>query len=151
VKEGGVVRPIGWNLAILATVAVALGSSTASSQDGAPGDGARSAIEGLRARDVDARRAAANRVRLSGRDLQREALPVLIDLLMKEKDGQVRLAVLDAVTSLGPERRPPSPRSSIPCGPIMAASGWRSRTRIIGLPWRWRPSAGPPWRVSAAS
>jgi HEAT repeat protein len=30
-------------------------------------------------------------------------LPVLIDALMNEKDGQVRLAALDAVTSLGPD------------------------------------------------
>ena len=37
-------------------------------QDGPPADRARSAVEGLRAKDVDARRAAANRVRLAGRD-----------------------------------------------------------------------------------
>ena len=96
----------GWNRAILAVVVVTLCSSTAptaSSQDGPPADRARSAVEGLRAKDVDVRRAAANQVRLSGRDLQREVLPVMIDLLMREKDGQVRLAVLDAITSLGPD------------------------------------------------
>ena len=93
----------GWNRAILAVAVVALGSSSASSQDGPPADRSGSAVEGLRAKDVNVRRDAANRVRLSGRDLQREALPVMIDLLMKEKDGQVRLAVFDAVTSLGPD------------------------------------------------
>ncbi len=40
---------------------------------------------------------------MADRTVQREALPVMIDLLKKEKDGQVRLAVLDAVTALGPE------------------------------------------------
>ncbi len=46
---------------------------------------------------------------MSGRDVQRNALPVLIDLLMKEKDGQVRLAVLDTVTALGPDAAPAVP------------------------------------------
>ena len=40
---------------------------------------------------------------LSDRNVQREALPVLIDRLTKEKDGQVRLAVLDTLTALGPD------------------------------------------------
>ena len=58
---------------------------------------------------MQARRAAAAGVRLSDRSVQRDALPVLIDLLMKEKDGQVRLAVLDAVTALGPDAAPAVP------------------------------------------
>ena len=33
----------------------------------------------------------------------------MIDRLMKEKDGQVRLAVLDAVTALGPDAAPAVP------------------------------------------
>jgi len=99
------VRLPGRDRAVLAVVVVALCSSTArtaSSREGTLADRARSAVEGLRATDVDVRRTAANQLRLSGRDLQREALPVLIDLLIREKDGQVRLAVLDAITSLGP-------------------------------------------------
>jgi HEAT repeat protein len=85
-------------------LAAVLCSSTASAATprGGPGtDGAGSAIEGLRAKDVAVRRDAANRIRTSDRNLQREALPVMIELVMKEKDGQVRLAVLDAITSLG--------------------------------------------------
>jgi HEAT repeat protein len=62
---------------------------------------AESLIEDLRAKKVEVRREAAAKVRLSDRDAQRKALPVLIDLLMKEKDGQVRLTVLDTVTALG--------------------------------------------------
>ena len=46
---------------------------------------------------------------MADRDVQRKALPVMIDLLMKEKDGQVRLAVLDAVTALGPDAAPAVP------------------------------------------
>ncbi|MFO0891660.1 MAG: HEAT repeat domain-containing protein [Isosphaeraceae bacterium] len=57
----------------------------------------------LKAKDLDVRRGAANRIRNSGREVQRDALPALIDVLMKEKDGQVRLAALDAVASLGPD------------------------------------------------
>ncbi len=64
------------------------------------------AIEDLRSDDVDIRRASANTVRASSRDARRKALPVLIDLLMKEKDGQVRLAVLDAITALGHDAEP---------------------------------------------
>jgi HEAT repeat protein len=60
-------------------------------------------IEGLREKSVEARRSAIALVRNSDKNTRRQALPVLIDLLMKEKDGQVRLGVLDTVTALGPE------------------------------------------------
>jgi HEAT repeat protein len=60
-------------------------------------------IDGLRAKSVEARRSAAVALRSSARGTQRQALPALVDLLNKEKDGQVRLAVLDAVTALGPD------------------------------------------------
>lgn len=63
-------------------------------------------ISSLSSEDVDTRRNAAVQLRLSDRKLQREALPVFIDLLMKEKDGQVRLAVLDTVTALGHDAEP---------------------------------------------
>ena len=46
----------------------------------APGR-AESPIENLRAKDVDVRRDAAAKVRTSDRDVQRNALPVMIDLL----------------------------------------------------------------------
>ena len=39
---------------------------------------------------------------MSDREVQIAALPALIDVLMNEKDGQVRLAVFESVTSLGP-------------------------------------------------
>jgi HEAT repeat protein len=64
-------------------------------------DRARSPVENLRSKDVDVRRDAASQVRMSDRSVQRTALPVMIDLLLKEKDGQVRLAVLDTVTAMG--------------------------------------------------
>ncbi|AGA29590.1 HEAT repeat domain-containing protein [Singulisphaera acidiphila] len=72
-------------------------------QDGPTPGGSESAIEKLRAENVDVRRAAATQVRSADKSVQRKALPVLIDLLMQEKDGQVRLAVLDTVTALGPD------------------------------------------------
>jgi HEAT repeat protein len=97
-KERTSMRLSGGNRVLLAIVAIALGSTTARSQDRT-----RSVVEGLQAREVDVRRTSANQVRLSARDLQHEALPVMIDLLMKEKDGQVRLAVFDSITMLGPD------------------------------------------------
>jgi HEAT repeat protein len=72
-------------------------------QDRPAPDRAGSPIEGLRAKDVEVRRNAASQVRNSNTDLQREALPAMIDLLAKEKDGQVRLAVLDTMIGLGPD------------------------------------------------
>lgn len=62
-----------------------------------------SPIQKLHTEDVDVRRAAAAQIRLADKGLQRQALPVLIELLLKEKDGQVRLAVLDTVIGLGPD------------------------------------------------
>jgi HEAT repeat protein len=67
------------------------------------------ALEALHSKDVDARRSAANQLRSATREAQRQALPTLIELLLKEKDGQVRLAVLDTVTALGPEAEPAIP------------------------------------------
>src|SRR5262249_42594225 len=69
-------------------------------------DRAHALIDGLRAEKVEARRDAAARLQLADRGVQREALPALIDRLQKEKDGQVRLAVLDTVASLGRDAEP---------------------------------------------
>ncbi len=71
--------------------------------------GADTMIAGLRSDGVEARRAAANALRSASRDIQRRALPAMIDRLLKEKDGQVRLGVLEAVTSLGPDAAPAVP------------------------------------------
>ena len=60
----------------------------------------------LKSESVEARRAAAIALRDAGRDARLAALPALIDRLMVEKDGQVRLATFDAVTSLGPDAAP---------------------------------------------
>ncbi|MGE3821529.1 MAG: HEAT repeat domain-containing protein, partial [Isosphaeraceae bacterium] len=65
--------------------------------------------DGLRADDVDVRRSAATRLQDADPTAKREALPTLIDLLMTEKDGQVRLAVLETVRSLGPDAAPAVP------------------------------------------
>ncbi|WZO97363.1 HEAT repeat domain-containing protein [Isosphaeraceae bacterium EP7] len=66
-------------------------------------------LEHLRSGEVEVRRDAAAKIRLAEKNVQREALPVLIELLQKEKDGQVRLAVLDTVTYLGPDAEPAVP------------------------------------------
>ncbi|MGP0065173.1 MAG: HEAT repeat domain-containing protein, partial [Isosphaeraceae bacterium] len=89
--------------AFLAIIACSSMATHSSAQDRPAPDRAKSLIENLRSKDVDVRRDAAARVHLSDRKVQHEALPVLIDLLMKEKDGQVRLAVLDTVTAMGPD------------------------------------------------
>ena len=129
--------------AFLAIIACSSMATHSSAQDRPAPDRAKSLIENLRSKDVDVRRDAAARVHLSDRKVQHEALPVLIDLLMKEKDGQVRLAVLDTVTAWAPTPHRPSRRLSIRCGPITGDRARKSRTRIIVPPWRWRPWASP--------
>ena len=95
--------------ALLVAVVCGLPAARAGAQDGPAPDRALSLIENLRAQNVEIRRSAATAVRLSDRRVQRQALPVMIDVLMKEKDGQVRLAVLDAVTALGHDAAPAVP------------------------------------------
>jgi HEAT repeat protein len=73
----------------------------AAAQDRSGALSRESLIENLKAKNVEARRSAANEIRMSDRKVQCAALPVMIDLLKTEKDGQVRLAVLDTVTALG--------------------------------------------------
>jgi HEAT repeat protein len=90
---------------IMRAILVVVLSVTPALSDDRPG----STIEALKSRDLDARRAAANQLQDSDRDRQREALPTLIDLLMSEKDGQVRLAVFNVITSLGPDAAPAVP------------------------------------------
>ncbi|AMV40706.1 HEAT repeat domain-containing protein [Planctomyces sp. SH-PL62] len=63
-------------------------------------------VDDLKSEDVEARRAAASAIRSADREARIAALPALIDRLRDEKDGQVRLAVFDAVTSLGPAAAP---------------------------------------------
>lgn len=77
--------------------------------DGPAPPRAEAAVQGLRAKDVELRRKAAAALRDSEKGVRRDALPVLIELLRGEKDGQVRLAVLDTVTSLGPDAAPAVP------------------------------------------
>ena len=60
----------------------------------------------LRDQDVNVRRATTNEIRQADRARRREALPALVEVLLKEKDGQVRLAVLDTITALGPDAEP---------------------------------------------
>ncbi len=66
-------------------------------------------IERLRSEVVELRRNAVTALRESGKESMRAALPVLIELLKSEKDGQVRLAVLDAMIDLGPDAAPAIP------------------------------------------
>ena len=97
-----------------------------------------SLIENLRCRQRRCPPQARQRdIRMSDRNVQRQALPAMIDLLTKEKDGQVRLAVLDALTALGPDAAVGGPRARCKrCGPISAARGAKRRTRTIVPPWR---------------
>jgi HEAT repeat protein len=81
----------------------------ATAQDRPPPGKVPSLIKDLRAENVEVRRTASAKIRESDRTVQRDALPALIDRLMYEKDGQVRLAVLDAITSLGREAEPAVP------------------------------------------
>ena len=88
-----------WNWAILALAVSA----------GAAPDLGDSLSKDLRAGEVEVRRSAAGRVRSADRAARLQALPAMIDVLMKEKDGQVRLGVLDAVTALGRDAEPAVP------------------------------------------
>ncbi len=72
-------------------------------------DSTESLIANLRANKVDLRRSAATALRLADRNVQRRALPVMSELLTKERDGQVRLAVLDVMTALGHDAAPAVP------------------------------------------
>ena len=107
-------------------------------------------VEGLRAKNVETRRDAATRLRASNTTLQERALPAMIDLLEKEPDGQTRLAILDALASLGPRAAPPCQRSFKHYAPMWAARVKKRCTRTIAPRWRWRPSASPrlrDWRT----
>jgi len=84
-------------------MAGSLGVAASLRQDRLIPDRAGPRLEEFQSGEVDVRRSAANRLRLADRNSQRQALPTLIDLLSKEKDGQVRLAVLDTLTALGPD------------------------------------------------
>ncbi len=101
------VRDWSW-LPVLIAVCGATPSSIAG-EDSPAAARAEAIVTDLRGKSVEARRTAAEKLRLSQKPMQVAALPVLIDLLMKEKDGQVRLAVLDTVTALGPDAAPAVP------------------------------------------
>ncbi|SIN94144.1 HEAT repeat [Singulisphaera sp. GP187] len=95
------IRGLGWTLLVVAVCGPLATPGTA--QEGATPVDVDAAIETLQAENVEVRRNAAHQIRLAAKGVQQKALPVLIDRLMNEKDGQVRLAVLDAVTALGPD------------------------------------------------
>jgi HEAT repeat protein len=80
--------------------------SRSAAQDAPAADPTEALIASLRSETADARRAAAAKVRASERDTQRRALPAMIDVLMKDKDGQVRLTVLETLAALGPDAAP---------------------------------------------
>ena len=91
------------NPAFLAVAVCGFVAPGGMAQDRPARDRARQLIENLHAEKVDVRRDAATQIRPSDRNVQREALPALIERLEKEKDGQVRLAVLDSLAVLGPD------------------------------------------------
>ncbi len=70
-------------------------------QEATSPDQARSLIENLQATNVEVRRNVATKVRVADRAVQLKLLPKMIGVLDKEKDGQVRLAVLDTLAALG--------------------------------------------------
>lgn len=63
----------------------------------------------LRHTDLEVRRKSAIATRRAEKAIQQELLPVLIELLENEKDGQVRLAILDTMTDMGPAAEPAVP------------------------------------------
>jgi HEAT repeat protein len=93
------IRNLNW--AVLAVAVCGPPATRVGAQVGPAPDHAGSLIENLRSENVEVRRNAATKVRLSDKDVQLRALPAMIERLEKEKDGQVRLAVLDTVTALG--------------------------------------------------
>jgi HEAT repeat protein len=97
------------NRVLLAAALCGAAVSHGMGQDGPAPDPSGVQIEDLRADDADVRRDAANKIRAADRGVQREALPAMIRVLMEEKDGQVRLAVLDAVTAMGADAAPAVP------------------------------------------
>jgi HEAT repeat protein len=91
--------------ALLAAAICGLVAARGAAQETPASDRARPLIENLHAENVDVRRGAAIQVRMSDRKVQREALTAMIERLEKEKDGQVRLAVLDTLAALGPDAK----------------------------------------------
>jgi HEAT repeat protein len=81
-------------------------ATRAAAQNRAPADQVGALIENLQAKNVELRRSAATTLRTADRGVQQKALAAMIDRLEKEKDGQVRLAVLDALTALGHDAAP---------------------------------------------
>lgn len=73
----------------------------------APGDADWSTQ--LKSQDLETRRRAAIETRSADELTQVRILPVLIELLTQEKDGQVRLAVLETITDMGPAAKPAVP------------------------------------------
>src|SRR5271169_4943500 len=96
------------NLSCALLVAAVCGdpATRARELDGPPRGETDLALEKLKAENTDVRRDAANKIRLAAKSVQRQALPQLIDRLANDKDGQVRLAVLDTLISLGPDAAP---------------------------------------------
>ena len=95
--------------AVLATLMCGPLATGGSAQDAKNSDQAGSLIENLHAPNVEARRNAAVALRTAGRAEQQKALMAMIDRLAKEKDGQVRLAVLDVLAALGSDAAPAVP------------------------------------------
>ncbi len=90
-------RPL-WSMLLIGLLA-----TSATAQDGA------ALIRDLTSDSVPLRRAAANRIRNANRAVQLQALATLIDRLPTEPDGQVRLALFDILTALGPAAEPAIP------------------------------------------
>src|SRR4051794_9652935 len=89
-----------WRAMLLAVVLCGSSATLGLAVDGPAIDRARAMIKDLEAENVEVRRAAAVGIRSSPRDVQRASVPELIDRLMKDTDGQVRLAVLDTLFAL---------------------------------------------------
>ncbi|WP_169978684.1 HEAT repeat domain-containing protein [Tautonia rosea] len=84
-------------------------TSPASVQERPTADRVNSWIAGLNDPNVEVRRASAIAIREADPETRLVALPAMINVLMEEKDGQVRLPVFDAVTDLGPDAAPAVP------------------------------------------
>jgi HEAT repeat protein len=103
IRKGAIVAILCRNWAVLTVVLFGASGAHGLAQDHPTLVQADALIKDLHANNVDVRRAAYNKVRSSDRSVRKKALPVMIELLKDEKDGQVRLAILDTLATMGPD------------------------------------------------
>ena len=87
---------------------------------------------------------------MSGPTVQHAAMHAMIELLAREKDGQVRLAVLDTLASLGHEASSAVPALIETLRTDVGGRDKKRPIRIIVPHSHWQPLANRPSRACAA-